>query len=77
MDQISKTIGIPIYLKGSSYLLLGNENLKMANHFRFEAKAIHVPHLIKNKTSFTELLKAAKIENKKIGVVGWKVFTSY
>ncbi|MGZ7440160.1 M24 family metallopeptidase [Paenibacillus sp. TH7-28] len=68
--------------QGSSYLLLGNENLKMANYSRFEAKAIHVPHFslpnqpMENKSSFTELLKATNIENKKIGVVGWKVFTS-
>ncbi|MNP68954.1 hypothetical protein D3C76_1649830 [compost metagenome] len=31
---------------------------------------------MENKTSFAELLLADKIENKKICVVGWKVYTS-
>lgn len=68
---------------GCNYMLMGNENLNKVEHARINAEAIHVPHFslpnqpMDNKASFGELLKAAKIESgKKVGIVGWKNFTS-
>lgn len=71
-----------VNVQGPSYLLLGNENLKMANYSRLEAEAIHVPHFslpnqpMENQSSFLEIMKGAIGKPKKLGIVGWKVFTS-
>jgi len=68
---------------GETYLLLGNENLKMVNYSRITAEAIHVPHFslpnqpMENSMNFVEILKTANIKQQaKIGIVGWKLFTS-
>ncbi|MCE4048682.1 M24 family metallopeptidase [Bacillus sp. Au-Bac7] len=68
---------------GEAYLLLGNENLKMAKFSRLKAEAIHVPHFslpnqpMENSMNFADILKTANInEQSTIGLVGWKLFTS-
>jgi hypothetical protein len=68
---------------GCAYALLGNENLNKAQHFRLAVEAIHVPHFslpnqpMLTKESIVELLAKADIrKGYKVGIVGWKLFTS-
>ncbi|TAH72814.1 MAG: M24 family metallopeptidase [Anaerolineaceae bacterium] len=72
-----------VHRKGKAYLLLGNENLKMAAHSRIEAELIHVPYFslpnqpMDGDYGIKEPLRQAGIRaGIKIGVVGWKYFTS-
>lgn len=72
-----------LHVSGEVYLLLGNENLKLSHHARVKNTAIHVPYFslpnqpMGNSKTLTELLAATRIRQaKKIGVVGWKLFTS-
>ena len=66
-----------------AYLVLGNENLNKAGKARINATPVHMPHLslpnqpMKTDKSVSEILKETRIhECGKIGVVGWKNFTS-
>ena len=72
-----------LHRDGQCFLLLGNENLKMAQHSRIPARPIHVPHFSlpcqPMETGFTlpELLKQAGLGDfMRIGCVGWKYFTA-
>lgn len=67
----------------SCYLLLGNENLKMAEHSFIKAHAIHAPYFslpcqpMENERKLAELIASAGIkDNTRIGCAGWKYFTS-
>ncbi|WP_193588339.1 M24 family metallopeptidase [Yersinia hibernica] len=72
-----------LHVSGEVYLLLGNENLKLSQYARVSNTAIHVPYFslpnqpMDNSKTLVELLAETKIRQaKKIGVVGWKLFTS-
>lgn len=72
-----------VHQKGDAYMLMGNENLNKVQHSRIKAKAIHVPCFslpnqpMEGERTLTECLKEAEIrEGMRIGVVGWKMFTS-
>ena len=71
-----------IHDSGKAYLMLGNESLKMALYSRIEVEAIHTPHFslpnqpMETESTWLELLKKVKIDEcRKIGIVGWKLFT--
>ncbi len=71
-----------LHKNGDAVLMLGNENLKMAQYSRIKAKAIHTPHFslpnqpMETEFTFVELLKKTGIEKgENIGLVGWKLFT--
>lgn len=71
-----------LHINGDAFLMLGNENLKMAQYSRIKAKALHVPHFslpnqpMETEYVFLDLLRHAGIkEGKRIGLVGWKLFT--
>ena len=65
-----------------AYLVMGNENLNKVSKARLQCKAIHAPYFslpnqpMNNTKSFKDIMKETDIENKRIGVVGWKNFTS-
>ncbi len=66
-----------------NYLLLGNENMKMAAHARIKNKAICVPYFslpnqpMENTVDLKGLLAMTGISSEMhIGIVGWKYFTS-
>lgn len=68
---------------GTAYVLLGNENLNKASKARITVQSIHASVFSlpfqPNRTdkTFKELLEEAGIsKNDRIGIVGWKVFTS-
>lgn len=72
-----------VHQSGDAYMLMGNENLNKVQHSRIKAKAIHVPCLslpnqpMEGERTLTECLKEAEIrKGMRIGVVGWKMFTS-
>lgn len=72
-----------VHQSGKAYLLLGNENMKMAAYSRIDAEAIHVPFFslpnqpMKDDTRLEDYFQAADISTgKKVGVIGWKLFTS-
>ena len=65
-----------LHSNDEAYLVLGNENLNKASKARLTANAIHCPHFslpnqpMRTNKTFTEILSEAKLENKKVGVVG-------
>lgn len=72
-----------VHQSGKAYLLLGNENMKMAAYSRIAAEAIHVPFFslpnqpMKGETHLEDYFQAADITTgKTVGVIGWKLFTS-
>ena len=72
-----------LHKDGSCFLMLGNENLKMANYSFIPAQVVHVPHFslpnqpMETDKTLDELFEEAGIRNgMKIGIVGWKLFTS-
>ena len=72
-----------LHKNGELYYLLGNENLKLANHARLKGELIHVPQFslpnqpMYDSTPLSTLLKKANITaSQRIGIVGWKLFTS-
>ena len=72
-----------LHKDGSSYMVMGNENLNKVQHARIQAKAIHAPYFslpnqpMGNPDDFIAIMKSAGIkENQRIGLVGWKNFTS-
>ena len=69
--------------EGGMTLVLGNENLKRYKNARFECDHVHVSLFSlanqpnRNDKSFVELLKEAGLkENERVGLAGWKNFTS-
>ncbi len=69
--------------QGKAVLMLGNENLDKVNKARIEATAVHcslfsLPNQPnRNDLDFVSLLRQTGIkEGQKVGVVGWKYFTS-
>lgn len=72
-----------LHATGEIYLLLGNENLKLSQYARVKNTGIHVPYFslpnqpMGNSKTLAELLAETGIQQaKKVGVVGWKLFTS-
>lgn len=72
-----------VLASGKSSLLLGNENLKMVNHARIVANAVHVPFFsLPNQPMVGErpfadyFLEAGLSPGSRIGVIGWKLFTA-
>lgn len=72
-----------IHKNGNNYMIMGNENLNKVSHSRIKATAIHAPHFslpnqpMETMLSFEEILRQTAItKNMKVGLVGWKNFTS-
>ena len=72
-----------LHKDGSCFLMLGNENLKMANYSFIPANVVHVPHFslpnqpMETEKTVDELLEEAGIrDGMKLGVAGWKLFSS-
>lgn len=68
---------------GNHYMLMGNENLNKVSSARIKATAIHVPYFslpnqpMDGEEALADILKAAEIAaGKRVGIVGWKNFTS-
>lgn len=68
---------------GEATLVLGNENLKMASHSRIPAKLVHTPLFslpnqpMAGDRPLAEVLREAGVaDGARVGVVGWKMFTS-
>ncbi len=73
-----------LHKNGKAFLMLGNENMKLAPHSRIRATAIHVPYLsLPNQPMTEECLleeafqKAGITSGKMVGIAGWKRFTSH
>ena len=73
-----------LHKDGSAQLVLGNENLNKASKSRIKADPIHMPHFslpnqpMETTKTIDEILVGCGISNdKKIGIVGWKNFTSH
>lgn len=72
-----------LHKDGTCYLMLGNENLKMCNYSFIKAATVHVPHFslphqpMETEKTLDELFAEAGVKNgMKIGIAGWKLFTS-
>lgn len=72
-----------LHKDASAYMVLGNENLNKASKSRIPATAVHMPHLslpnqpMNTTKKVAEILMETKLQKvAKIGVVGWKRFTS-
>ena len=72
-----------LHSNGKAFLALGNENLNKAEKARIKAEVIHIPHFslpnqpMDTDKNIAELLKMTRVDKaKKIGLVGWKLFTS-
>lgn len=72
-----------LHKDGKAYVVLGNENLNKASKARLDVKAIHMPHFslpnqpMQTNKSVVDILRQADISNsQRIGLVGWKNFTS-
>lgn len=72
-----------LHTNGRAFLLLGNENLKMATHSYIKADVIHVPQFSlpyqpnhPDRGMCSILLLAGIHDRMRIGCVGWKCFTS-
>ncbi|MEK6190501.1 MAG: M24 family metallopeptidase [Carnobacterium alterfunditum] len=72
-----------IHANGESHLLLGNENVKMATHSRIKANPVHVPFFslpnqpMAGEKTLDHYFKESHIApDAKIGIIGWKLFTS-
>lgn len=72
-----------VHEDGNAYLVLGNENLNKASKARIKATPVHMPHFsLPNQPMETwetveEILGKTNIQEKqKIGLAGWKHFTS-
>lgn len=62
---------------------MGNENLNKAEKARIPAIPIHIPHFslqnqpMQQSSSPFDLMKQADFsDNQRIGIIGWKIFTS-
>ena len=65
-------------------MVLGNENLNKAGKARIEAVPIHMPHFslpnqpMQTEKSVAQILASCELEDaEKIGLIGWKNFTSH
>lgn len=72
-----------LHRSGQAYIVLGNENLKMAQYCRIAATALHSPLFsLPNQPMHNDapldsvLLQAGLGDVRKLGLVGWKMFTS-
>lgn len=72
-----------LHKDGKTYLVLGNENLNKAGKARLDAKAVHMPHFslpnqpMNTQETVQQILSKCELErSEKIGLVGWKNFTS-
>lgn len=72
-----------VHKDGTAYMLMGNENLNKVQHSRIKAKGIHVPCFslpnqpMEGERTLVDCLKEAEIsKGMKLGIVGWKMFTS-
>ena len=72
-----------LHANGSNYMVMGNENLNKVPHARLKAVPIHAPYFslpnqpMEGGRSFLDILKEAEIgDGLRIGIVGWKNFTS-
>lgn len=72
-----------LHQDGEAVLVLGNENLKLAAHARLENRVVHAPWFslpnqpMIHAASLPDTLRLAGLAGKKrIGVAGWKLFTS-
>lgn len=71
-----------LHRSGKAFLLLGNENVKMAKHSRIGAECIHVPFFslpnqpMEGECAPEEYFRMAGMRSgQKTGVAGWKLFT--
>lgn len=73
---------IVLHKNGELFYLLGNENLKLAKHARMPGEVIHVSHFslpnqpMNGQTLLSSFEQAGLTPTKKIGIVGWKLFTN-
>lgn len=72
-----------VHADGRNFMIMGNENLNKVPHARLKATAVHAPYFsLPNQPmecgkSFLDILKEAQIRgHSRIGIVGWKNFTS-
>lgn len=71
-----------VHKSGEAALVLGNENLKLAQFSRIGAKVVHAPWFslpnqpMETPSSLQDLLQQAGVQHqKRIGIAGWKLFT--
>jgi len=73
-----------LHANGKAFMVLGNENLNKAGKARIEAVPIHMPHFslpnqpMQTEKSVAQILASCELEDaEKIGLIGWKNFTSH
>ncbi|MFB0712247.1 M24 family metallopeptidase [Buttiauxella noackiae] len=71
-----------LHKSGEAVLVLGNENLKLAQHSRIPAIVVHAPWFslpnqpMDTTLSLSEVLQQAGLRGqKRVGIAGWKLFT--
>ena len=69
---------------GKAFMVRGNENFNKAGKARIEAVPIHMPHFslpnqpMQTEKSVAQILASCELEDaEKIGLIGWKNFTSH
>lgn len=72
-----------LHKTGKAYMVLGNENLNKCTKARLKAKPIHMPYFslpnqpMEPHKCISDILVQCELKNhSKIGIVGWKNFTS-
>ena len=72
-----------LHANGKAFMVLGNEKLNKAGKARIEAVPIHMPHFslpnqpMQTEKSVAQILASCELEKaEKIGLIGWKNFTS-
>ena len=72
-----------IHQSGEAFLVLGNENIKLAPFSRIKATLVHTPFFslpnqpMKGEQSLAKIFRTAGIKKEtRVGIVGWKLFTS-
>lgn len=73
-----------LHANGKAFMVLENENLNKAGKARIEAVPIHMPHFslpnqpMQTEKSVAQILASCELEDaEKIGLIGWKNFTSH
>lgn len=71
-----------LHKSGEAVLVLGNENLKLAQHSRVAARVVHAPWFslpnqpMDTTLSLSEVLQQAGLKGQqRVGIAGWKLFT--
>lgn len=71
-----------LHKSGKAVLVLGNENLKLAQHSRVSASVVHAPWFslpnqpMGSTFSLSEVLQQAGLNGQqRVGIAGWKLFT--